>query len=102
MGNRSLIFQEYKRKTKPSYLREVTKEDVNEFREFGVIYTDETKAHTVSISDADLESGSPKIGDMIAVNENTTSDQWLVNQKYFQENFHTKVNLDDYCVILFK
>lgn len=102
MENRSLIFQEYRRKTKPSYLREVTEEDIDEFKEFGVIYTDETKAHTVSISDADLKDGSPRIGDMIAVNENTTSDQWLVNQKYFQENFHTKADLDGYCVILFK
>lgn len=102
MENRSLIFQDYKIKTKPSYLREVTKEDVDEFKEFGVIYTNETKTHTVSISDADLESGSLKIGDMIAVNENTTSDQWLVNQKYFHDNFHTKADLDSYCVILFK
>ena len=102
MENRSLIFQEYKRKTKPSYLREVTKEDIDEFNEFGVIYTDETKVHTVSISDADLKDGSPRIGDMIAVNENTTSDQWLVNQKYFHENFYTEAYLDGYCVILFK
>ena len=93
MENRSLIFHEYKRKTKSSYLREVTKEDIDEFQEFGVIYTDETKAHTISISDADLESGSPKIGDMIAVSENNTSDQWLVNQKYFHDNFHTEPNL---------
>lgn len=102
MENRSLIFQEYKRKTKPSYLREVIKEDIDEFNELGVIYTDKTKAYTVSISDADLESGSPKIGDMIAVSENNTSDQWLVNQKYFQENFHTEANLDGHYVILFK
>ena len=102
MENRSLIFQEYKRKIKPSYLREITKDDIDEFNELGVIYTDETKTHTVSISDSDLESGSPKIGDMIAVNENTTSYQWLVNKKYFHDNFHTKANLDGYCVILFK
>jgi hypothetical protein len=75
------------RKPKSAYLREVTKEDMDEFNELGVIYTDETKTHTVSISDADLESGSPKIGDMIAVNKYNPKDQWLVNQKYFYEHF---------------
>lgn len=104
MEKRALIFQEYMRKPKSAHLREVTKDDIDEFRELGVIYTDETKTHTVSISDADLESGSPKIGDMIAVSENNTSDQWLVNQKYFHDNFHTEPNLVEggKCVILFK
>ena len=104
MESRALIFQEYMRKPKSAYLREVTKEDMDEFSEFGVVYTDETKTHTVSISDADLESGSPKIGDMIAVSENNTSDQWLVNKKYFHDNFHTEPNLVEggKCVILFK
>ena len=87
MDKRALIFQEYMRKPKSAYLREVTKEDIDEFNEFRVIYTDETKTHTVSISDADLESGSPKIGDMIAVNKYNPKDQWLVNQKYFHEHF---------------
>lgn len=102
--DRVLMFSEYRRRVKPALLRTVTKEDIDEFSEFGVIYTDKTKAYTVSISDADLESGSPKIGDMIAVSENNTSDQWLVNQKYFQENFHTEPNLVEggKCVILFK
>ena len=102
--DRVLMFSEYKRKTKPTLLRIVTEEDIEEFSEFGVIYTDKTKTHTVSISDADLESGSPKLGYMIAVSENNTSDQWLVNQKYFQENFHTEPSLVEgsKCVILFK
>lgn len=102
--DRVLMFSEYKRRTKPALLRIVTKEDIDEFAEFGVIYTDKTKAYTVSISDADLESGSPKIGDMIAVSKNNTSDQWLVNEKYFHENFHTEPNLVEggHCVILFK
>ena len=77
------MFSEYKRRVKPALLRMVTEDDIAEFSEFGVLYTDKTKAYTVSISDADLESGSPKLGDMIAVSENNTSDQWLVNQKYF-------------------
>ena len=40
----------------------------------------------VSISDADLKDGSPKIGDMIARNPKNHNDQWLVAKKYFEEN----------------
>lgn len=87
MEKKALIFQEYLRKPKSAYLREVIEEDIEEFNEFGVLYTDETKTHTVSISDADLESGSPKIGDMIAVNKYNPKDQWLINEGYFHEHF---------------
>jgi hypothetical protein len=87
MEKRALVFQEYMRKPKSAYLREVTEEDINEFRGFGVIYTDETKTHTISISDADLKSGSPKIGDMVAVNKYNPKDQWLINEGYFHEHF---------------
>lgn len=40
----------------------------------------------VSVSDADRQNGSPKIGDMIARNPKNHADQWLVAQKYFEEN----------------
>lgn len=87
MEKRALIFQEYMRKPKSAYLREITEEDIDEFKELGVIYTDKTKAYTVSISDADLENGSPKVGDMIAVNKYNPKDQWLINEGYFHEHF---------------
>ena len=41
----------------------------------------------VSISAADLEAGSPKVGDMIARNPINHNDQWLVAAKYFDDNF---------------
>lgn len=41
---------------------------------------------SVSISDADLLSGSPKEGDMIARNPKNHADQWLVAKKYFEDN----------------
>lgn len=41
----------------------------------------------VSISKADLENGSPKVGDMIARNPLNHEDQWLVAADYFQQNF---------------
>lgn len=40
----------------------------------------------ISVSDADRNNGSPKVGDMIARNPKNHSDQWLVAQKYFVEN----------------
>lgn len=40
----------------------------------------------VSISEADLKNGSPKVGDMIARNPKNHDDQWLVAQKYFEDN----------------
>ena len=41
----------------------------------------------VSISQADLDNGSPKVGDKIARNPKNHEDQWLVANKYFMENF---------------
>lgn len=49
-------------------------------------YVEGEELSRVSISQADLENGSPKIGDMIARNPKDHSDQWLVAAKYFQEN----------------
>lgn len=41
----------------------------------------------VSISMADLEAGSPKLGDMIARNPKNHYDQWIVLAKDFADNF---------------
>lgn len=41
----------------------------------------------VSISQADRDNGSPKIGDMIARNPKSYKDQWLVAEQYFKDNF---------------
>lgn len=41
----------------------------------------------VSISQADLENGSPKLGDMIARNPENHGDMWLVAKLYFEQNF---------------
>lgn len=42
---------------------------------------------TVSISTEDLNSGSPRVGDMIARNPKNHSDQWLVARQHFLDNF---------------
>jgi hypothetical protein len=41
----------------------------------------------VSVSQADKKTGSPKAGDMIARNPKNHADQWLVEAKYFADNF---------------
>ena len=41
----------------------------------------------ISVSQTDLENGSPKLGDMIARNPKNHNDQWLVAKQYFQDNF---------------
>lgn len=42
---------------------------------------------SVSISLADRDNGSPKLGDMIARNPDNPADQWLVAEKYFLKHF---------------
>ena len=41
----------------------------------------------VSVSAADAEAGSPKLGDKIARNPANHEDKWLVAAAYFAENF---------------
>lgn len=47
----------------------------------------EQLSERVSISQADQEAGSPKVGDMIARNPKNHDDQWLVAKQYFKDNF---------------
>ena len=41
----------------------------------------------VSISAADVDNGSPKVGDMIAYNPDDYTDLWLVAADYFNSNY---------------
>jgi hypothetical protein len=47
----------------------------------------EQLSERVSVSQADKEAGSPKVGDMIARNPKNHNDQWLVAKQYFEDNF---------------
>ncbi len=47
----------------------------------------EVLSDSVSISQVDLDNGSPKIGDMIARNPKNPQDMWLVAKDYFMNNF---------------
>lgn len=41
----------------------------------------------VSVSESDKNNGSPKDGDMIAINKNDPTDRWLVAEKFFNDNY---------------
>ena len=82
------MFKKYRRK-QIAELRGVNDDDLLQFaRKKRIIVSDNTDTEiTVSISDVDLENGSPKIGDMIARNQKNHLDQWLVAKEYFEDNF---------------
>lgn len=56
------------------------------FSEMRPYLAGETLPADVSISQVDLDNGSPKVGDMIARNPNNHNDKWLVAEKYFNDN----------------
>lgn len=64
------------RRTQIGELRPVTEADLA--KGFG---------EEVSVSIADINNGSPKLGDMIARNPKNHEDKWLVAEKYFKDNF---------------
>lgn len=73
-------FKKYRRK-QIAELRPVTKEEI----EAGQLLN--TQKYGISVSEADLNNGSPKEGDMIARNPKNHNDQWLVAKNYFEDNF---------------
>lgn len=82
-------FKEYKR-TQIAEMREVNEKDITKYNNLGFIHIDEFPfGYNISISDADKANGSPKIGDMIARNPKDYTDQWLVAEQYFKDNFET-------------
>ena len=82
-------------------LREVTPSEIEMYKNNGFISAVKTpgtfdektnelmfqEIGMVSISQADLDNGSPKLGDMIARNKDNHADQWLVSEEFFQANY---------------
>jgi len=66
-------------------MRKVTQDDIVFYNTFG--YVSKNGENHISISDEDIENGSPKIGDMIARNSKNHNDKWLVAEEYFKNNF---------------
>lgn len=69
-------------------MRPVTEADEYNFKMKGRLnaFVDDKKI-VISISEADLNAGSPKVGDQIARNPVNHLDQWLVAADYFNDNF---------------
>ncbi len=82
-------FKKFRRK-QIAEIREVTEADIKQYAEKDYISVFGWQ-YVVSISSADLEKGSPKIGDMIARNPIDCNDQWLIEEKYFKDNFEQLV-----------
>ena len=83
----SVEFKAVKRKQQFSFVTPVTEEDIKEFIETGIIKTKGYNNYRVSITYADIaDKLSPKIGDMIAINPKSPTDQWLIEEKYFKDN----------------
>jgi hypothetical protein len=51
--------------------------------------------HFVSISEADKLNGSPKVGDMIAINPKNKCDMWLVASEFVKENYELEYEAED-------
>ena len=81
-------FKKYKRK-QIAELRPVNQTDIKQFVSHGNIIINHSKDNplTISVSDSDTLNGSPKLGDMIARNPKNHLDQWLIAEKYFNDNF---------------
>ena len=77
-------FKKYRR-TQIAEMRPVDDADIAFFEIKGELYNSDDLR--VSISDPDIQNGSPKIGDMIARNPKNHADQWLVAEEYFNDNF---------------
>lgn len=79
-------FKKYRR-SQVAELRPVEQSDIDHFSHQ---YDERLPAFmewNVSVSNEDLKSGSPKIGDMIARNPKNHNDQWLIAEQYFKDNF---------------
>jgi hypothetical protein len=52
-----------------------------------VSWTEDMPLDLISISEADKLNGSPKQGDMIAINPKDKTDMWLVAEQFFKDNY---------------
>lgn len=84
------MFKQYRRK-QIAELRPIEQSDIDQFEQHRMLiaYKIADNWIPVSISDADLKAGSPKIGDMVARNPKNYIDQWLVSKQYFEDNFES-------------
>jgi len=63
------------------------KEYIKPATQLMIAWTPDFDTSGVSISQEDLVNGSPKEGDMIAVNSDNNKDMWLVAKEFFEANY---------------
>ncbi len=78
-------FRQYKRKGL-SEMRPVNEVDIKAFQSDKQIHSIRDTEFKVSVSEVDLQNGSPKIGDFIARNPKNHNDQWLISEQYAADN----------------
>ena len=76
------MFEKYNRKG-VSELRPITKEEAERGLEF-------MAEQHISVSQADIDNGSPLLGDFVARNPKNHKDQWLVAAQYVKENLEKR------------
>ena len=84
-GYETFEFKEYKRKVTSSRLYKIRWRDISIFNSLGYLPC-RGEGGVVSISDTDLNNGSPRIGDYICKGK-LPGDQWLISEEYFKDNF---------------
>jgi hypothetical protein len=75
--------QEKVKTGRPDGFKQYRRKQIAELRP----YVEGEPLNDISISVADRDNGSPKIGDMIARNPKNHADMWLVAAAYFADNF---------------
>lgn len=80
------LFKKYRR-TQIAEMIAITEVQINFFKERGILRSELN--FMISISQEDINNGSPKVGDMIARNPKNHRDQWLVAEQYFKDNFES-------------
>ena len=89
-------FKAVKRKTQFSFVTPVTEEDIKEFRDTNIIKAKGFSNFRVYISNIDRRvNGSPKIGDMIDINPENLTDQWLISEEIFKNGHDTDIEQSD-------
>ena len=69
-------------------LREVTQEEIKAGSDYLI------EKVGVSVSQEDIAAGSPREGDMVAVNPENGKDLWLVSKDYFEKNYESTPECD--------
>lgn len=82
-------FKQYRR-SQIAEIKAIDQADIDHYAAAGYVRAEEIDVEAeVSISQADRNAGSPKLGDMVGRNPKNHMDQWLIAEQYFNDNFES-------------